>query len=663
MRREEDPMRQAYFRVPAAVMGLALVFTAASCRNPEDAVNGWEPTSNVTDWRDEVIYQLLTDRFANGDRSNDVDVDLSDLTRYHGGDWQGIIDRLPYLQELGVTTIWISPVLKNVEEDFGAAGYHGYWTQSFIETNPHFGDILALRRMVDACHEAGIKVILDVVTNHVGQLFFYDINGNGVADEYTIGGGLRPECPWSPDQCEGHPSTRITEYDPDFDPAGIRMWTSLGYSGLAPVIFFHDPGTNHMPPQPADFQNPSWYHRRGRVWDWNDAEQVELGDFPGGLKDIATERDDVRQMMAAAFAYWIDAADVDGFRIDTIKHVEHGFWVDFNGRIRSHARAIGKDNFFIFGEAFDGSDVRIGSYTAPGEFDGVFYFSQKYRVFNDIFMSGAPTDSFRAIFEERAVNYSAAPQEGGLHDAAGAGIPPTSALVNFIDNHDVPRFLFEKPDTAALRNALGFLLTTDGIPCIYYGTEQDYAGGVDPANREDLFASGYATSGETFEWLKALIQLRKDHAALRRGVLQIVWTTSHTGTEADAGILAFERQAPDEVLLVVINAKEPLEAACCNAADRPAGCCETSPTPDLCLDGIPMDCASATWTEETGPMCISSLGGRVSEGSVLVNLLDTSDRAMVQGPCAAGTGDWELSVEVPARGTGTSWGLKVYGVQ
>ena len=245
------------------------------------------------------------------------------------------MDKLWYLEELGVTTIWITPVVKNVEVDFGAAGYHGYWTQDFVEPNPHFGDLLKLRQMVDACHDAGIKVILDIVTNHVGQLFFYDINGNGVADEYIIGGGLRPECPWSPDQCDGHLSIRITEYDPDFDPAGIRMWTSLGYSNLAPVIFFHDPATNHMPPDPPDFQNPAWYHRRGRVWDWEDDLQVELGDFPGGLKDIATERDDVRAMMAAVFAYWIDVGDFDGFRIDTIKHVEHGFWLDFAARIRA----------------------------------------------------------------------------------------------------------------------------------------------------------------------------------------------------------------------------------------------------------------------------------------------------------------------------------------
>ncbi len=622
----------------AAVILMCTVLVAAAsslmqlhgCGNPENAVNDWKPTSNVADWRDEVIYQLFTDRFANGDASNDFNADLSDLARYHGGDYQGIIDKLWYLEELGVTAIWISPVVQNVEEDFGAAGYHGYWTQSFIDPNLHFGDLISLRRMVDACHEKGIKVILDIVTNHVGQLFFYDINGNGRADEYTIGGGLRPECPWSPDQCDGHPSIRISEYDPDFDPAGIRMWTSLGYSELAPVYFFYDAATNHMPPQPPEFQNPAWYHRRGRVFDWNDPAQVELGDFPGGLKDIATERDDVRRMMGAVFTYWMDVGDFDGFRIDTIKHVEHGFWVDFAARIRAHAASMGKENFLLFGEAFDGSDETIGSYTAAGELDSVFYFSQKYRVFGDIFASHGPTDGFKALFNERSLHYGTEPQAGGIHDEAGAGIAPVHALVNFLDNHDVPRFLFEANDEAVLRNALAFLLTTDGIPCIYYGTEQDYAGGVDPANREDLFTSGYGTSGTTFQWMKKLIRIRKENAALRKGILDIRWTTPHTGEEPDAGILAFERQHESQVLLVIINTK---------------------------------DKESVTQGSD-GSMCISTFGGKISEGSKLINILDSSDRAAVLGPCPAEDGYLELApVTVKSRAEEGTWGLKIYGVQ
>ena len=86
---------------------------------------------------------------------------------------------------------WISPVVKNVENDAGFDSYHGYWTQSFVDVNPHFGDLAKLRELVNECHDRNIKVILDIVTNHIGQLFFYDINGNGQPDESVWGGGAR----------------------------------------------------------------------------------------------------------------------------------------------------------------------------------------------------------------------------------------------------------------------------------------------------------------------------------------------------------------------------------------------------------------------------------------------------------------------------------------
>ena len=166
----------------------------------------------VQDWRDEIVYQVLVDRFANGDRNNDFNVVPHSPAAYHGGDWQGLIDRLDYLDELGVTALWISPVVKNVEEDAGVAGYHGYWTQDFTQPNLHFGDLAKLRELVGKAHERGMKVILDIVTNHVGQLFYYDINRNGQPDELVMGSGT------------ASPITRTTEWDPDFDEDGIQAF-------------------------------------------------------------------------------------------------------------------------------------------------------------------------------------------------------------------------------------------------------------------------------------------------------------------------------------------------------------------------------------------------------------------------------------------------------
>ncbi len=243
-------------------------------------------------------------------------------------------------------------------------------------------------------------------------------------------------------------------------------------------------------------------------------EQVLTGDFPGGLKDLATERDDVRAALTEVFARWIQAADFDGFRIDTLKHVEHEFWQYFAPRIRQYAAgkitlpdptdqndpdktvpplSVPKPNFFMFGESFDGDDVLNGSYTFNQEVDSTFYFSQKFNVFDGVFKNGGPTKRHRrSVRRASEMDYAPTPNDDGI------GVAPRDALVNFMDNHDVTRFLFDKPSTAALQNALAFLLTEDGIPCIYYGTEQEFNGGNDPTNRERLWDSGFRTDGGTF---------------------------------------------------------------------------------------------------------------------------------------------------------------------
>lgn len=513
-----------------------------------------ELTTNVEDWRDEIIYQIVTDRFQDGDPNLNYRVNTDSLTAWHGGDWQGIIDRLDYLEELGVTALWISPTFTVVEEDAGIAGYHGYWPQNFVKANPHFGDLATLRRLVAEAHERDIKVLFDVIVNHIGQLFYYDINMNGQPDEMVEGSGLVY------DEYGGIRSEilRTTEWDPDFDPRGIQSRTSLGEAGPAPIVWVNMPEINRMPPIPEGFQNPEWYHRRGRVvtpWGWDIREMVETGDFPGGLKAINTQLPEVREEMVNIWAWWIEETNADGFRIDTVKHVEQDFWTYFAPRIRERLANQGKENFLMFGEIFDGRDDVIGRYTEPNSLDSAFYFSHKFQVFDDIFKFGAPTTNIERLYNERFANYGTQAQPGGITDSQGNGIPPTQALVNFIDNHDVARWLFEFDNHQALRASLLYLLTMDGIPCIYYGTEQNFNGGNDPANRENMWLNdGFDTSGETFQVTKRLIELRKELAPLRRGSFDIRWTSERTGDEQDAGIIAFERTYQGETVLVVVNA-------------------------------------------------------------------------------------------------------------
>ncbi len=637
------------------------------------------------DWRDQVIYQIVVDRFADGDPNNNWNVEPSVPGKFHGGDWQGVIDHLDYLKDLGVTAIWISPVVKNVEEDAGFDSYHGYWTQDFLRPNAHFGDLAKLRELVDKAHKAGMLVVLDVVTNHMGQLFYYDINGNGQPDDTLSGGGFSHTClqicAQHPDQCSTDELTycaqgkdyleRIIEWDPDYDPRGVQGWTSLGFSGPADVRFTDWPDKNRTPPPrppawfgwPDDkpwFDDPSWYHRRGRVYVWwHEAnystdfvrEQETKGDFPGGLKDLNTEDPDVTEALTRSFEYWIEVADFDGFRIDTVKHIDRpeldrntrGFWGVFTDRMRAKAKSLGKQNFFIFGEAFDGKDDLIGSYTWPGKdaqgsfgrFDSVFYFSQKYRGIDNVFgADGAqPTKNLECLYNSRTGRnptdawcnqngYPAGPDFGNTPMAAsadgGVGLAPQQLLVNFLDNHDLPRFMFEKTDPNVLRVALMYLFTWDGIPCVYYGTEQGFNGGVDPKNREDMFLGNeqlgyppFSTDNPTYDLVKQLIQMRKDHAALRRGTTQPAWSTTVAGPHRDAGIFAFERVAPgDETALVVLNASQQSSETCADGGT----CMKTSLPPGATLKDVMPGSDGMTFTvkaDSTVDVTVPARSGRV----------------------------------------------------
>lgn len=522
-----------------------MIHLLLGCVDPSEYARPPEITSEVDDWRDEIVYQLMVDRFANGDANNDYNVVENDdvLARYVGGDYQGVIDQVGYLEALGVTAVWVSPIVANVEEDAGIASYHGYWTQDFKGTNPHFGDLTDFRRMVDVLHEHDIKVILDIVTNHVGQLFYYDINRNGQPDTTIYGAGsLDDEGEFWQD-----PIAVVTEWDPAYDDRGIQAWTSLGESGPAPIGWVYMPEINRIPPEPAEFHDDTWYNRRGRVTDWNVSEQVVKGDFPGGLKDLDTSNPEVVAALIDVFGFWIEQTNIDGFRIDTVKHVEHGFWQQFAPAMRERASDLGKEKFLMFGEVFDGDDALLGSYTFDQELDAVFYFSHKFQVFDDVYKRGQATSKVQDLYEQRLVNYGAEPHDGGI------GIAPQQALVNFMDNHDVPRFLYEQPDPAALKAASLHLMTMDGIPCVYYGTEQGFTGGNDPANREPLEWSGYATDGEIFQHFATLSKLRKAYEPLRRGDFAIRWASDRVGSEEDAHVLAFERATETQSVLVVIN--------------------------------------------------------------------------------------------------------------
>src|SRR5271155_3526708 len=278
-------------------------------------------------WRRQSIYQIVTDRFYDGDASNnnaDGNYDPSGHrgTSVHGGDFKGIEQKLDYIKALGATAIWISPVVMNARGEF-----HGYAGRDFYKVDPHWGALADLRHMIESAHARGILVIDDVVVNHGGDLID-----------------------------SGDPGYPKFKYPPD------------GYH-----LRLRRPDKEYAPPFDLTAANPSLtnlFHNDGFIQDYRDSTQVELGEL-SGLDDFRTESEYVRACMARIYQYWIKEAGFDGFRVDTVKHGEMGFWTNWCPAVRAYAIANGKPNFFMFGEALDGSDAKCGSYTgrkAGGEF-------------------------------------------------------------------------------------------------------------------------------------------------------------------------------------------------------------------------------------------------------------------------------------------------------
>ena len=276
-------------------------------------------------------------------------------------------------------------------------------------------------------------------------------------------------------------------------------------------------------------------------------DYFENGDFPGGLKDLRTNSPDVRDALYRVYANWIDVGDFDAFRIDTVKHVEASFWNEFCHRIRTHAAQIGKRNFLMVGEDLEGDSVKAGAYTQNDALDTVFNYPQKF-VVDEVLNGKAPTQNLADVYAAVQKNFSQRPSES-------TSLTASQSTVNFLDNHDLGRFLASS-SKPALKTALALILLEDGIPAIYYGTEQELSGKDDPNNREDLWKTKYATDGKTFGWIARLVKIRKAYPALRRGRLTFRMTTRNFASESDAGLLVFERSEGAQTVLVAINVSD-----------------------------------------------------------------------------------------------------------
>ncbi len=445
-------------------------------------------------WQRQNIYQIITDRFCDGDPSNnnaDGNYDPAGHrgTSVHGGDFKGIEQKLDYILALGATAIWISPVVLNARGEF-----HGYAGRDFFKIDPHWGTLADLQHLIAAAHARGILVIDDIVVNHGGN--------------------------------------QIDSGDP-----GYPNFNLAGYN-----LRFRNPAKQYPPPFDLNATNPALtnlFHNYGFTKNFNDATQTELGEL-SGLDDFKTESPYVREQMEKIYQYWIEQAGFDGFRVDTVKHVEMVFWQEWCPAIHAFAAAHGRPDFFMFGEVLNQADAKCSSYVGdkdggPFKLDSVLDYPLYFQI-NRVF--AAATGNTKQI-----ADHSAAVEAN--YDSSARG-----QLVTFLDNHDQPRFLSaDRADNhlERLQVALTFLYTARGIPCLYYGTEQAFNGANDPYDREDMFAGQFEwgpSLGDNFNLTHPLFQLvaklnnfRRLYPALQTGGQTNLWSDAN-----GPGLLAFARR-------------------------------------------------------------------------------------------------------------------------
>jgi neopullulanase len=551
----------------ALIASLALVLTSA----PAVAENLRDRLPE-----DEVIYFVLPDRFENGDVKNDkggikgdrlkTGFDPSHKGFYHGGDLKGLTNRLDYIQGMGATAIWFAPIFKNkpVQGAPGqeSAGYHGYWVTDFTSVDPHFGTNTEFKSFVDAAHKRGMKVYMDIIANHTADVISYK--------ECPTGGCIyrsRADYPYRQRASDG------TAINPGF--AGDMVQTSDNFSKLTSTDYAY---AVTVPKAEAHVKLPAWlndplnYHNRGNTTYWN--ESATMGDFVG-LDDLMTESPRVVQGMIDIYGGWIDRFGIDGFRVDTARHVNPEFWQAFVPAMLERAKANGIPNFHIFGE-IGGIGLEPGKLAVHTRVDGFpatidFAFRQ---AAIDTVAGGLGTSKLWELFFQDPL------YEGG---ADKARIQPT-----FISNHDNGRFGYyvrkALPDAsddevlARVRLAHAMLLTLRGVPTIYSGDEQGFVGdGWDQDSREDMFPSKVAvyndnrllgtkattadsnfdTGHPLYKIIAELSMLRQAHPALRRGQ-QIV--RNYSDTPGLFAVSRVEKASGDEVLVAFNTSTAPLDA-------------------------------------------------------------------------------------------------------
>ncbi|WP_095858126.1 MULTISPECIES: pullulanase-type alpha-1,6-glucosidase [unclassified Streptomyces] len=562
-RRRTPPQRRIAAVAVAALAAAFLQPIAARAQTPpappSDAKLAAEPARH--DDTREQFYFVMPDRFANGDTSNDrggltgsrlaTGYDPTDKGFYQGGDLKGLTGKLDYIKKLGTTAIWMAPIFKNqpVQGEGGnaSAGYHGYWITDFTQVDPHFGTNKDLATLISKAHAKGMKVFFDVITNHTADVVDYE----GKSYDYLSKGAF----PY------------LTKDGKPFDDADYAD----GKKTFPAVTTASFPKTPTVPADKANVKVPSWlndptmYHNRGDST--YAGENATYGDF-SGLDDLWTERPEVVSGMEKIYEKWVRDFGVDGFRIDTVKHVDMEFWTQWATALDRYAAERGRKNFFMFGEVYSADTSITSPYVTQGRLDATldFPFQDAARSYAS---QGGSAKKLASVFGD---DYKYTTDKANAYEQ-----------VTFLGNHDMGRigyFLNQDNPKATdaelvkkdeLANALMFL--SRGNPVVYYGDEQGFTGaGGDKDARQTMFASkvadyldddelgtdrthasdAYDTSAPLYKEIAALSKLRKDNPALADGV-----QTERYAADG-AGIYAFSRTGGNgtEYLVALNNAGE-----------------------------------------------------------------------------------------------------------
>lgn len=404
------------------------------------------------DWRDEVLYFLLPDRFSDAGESVRPLLNRDDLPgarpagfgfnhwaqgggeRWQGGTIAGITSKLGYVKSLGITCLWVGPVFKQRGH---LDTYHGYAIQDFLDVDPHFGTRQDLVDLVEAAHKLKLRVILDIIFNHSGHNWDYVV---GQDPQYLPWPSFYDKGPWI-DASGGHTTNIASDVDGVF---------------------------------PSELQTDSYYTRAGKgslgAGDINDpVAEHKRSDFDGSFRDFNFDNADALSDLVRCYKYWIALTDCDGFRIDTLKHVSEDQGRNFCGSIKEYANDLGKADFFLVGEVA-GSDADAQRYrdVLGRNLNATLDIGGSRRVLHSVAKGlQAPGDYFNMLAAWDPVF--------GSHRNAG------EMHVSILDDHDhvsgeKVRFSSDADSTHQVVAGVAIQLFAQGIPCIYYGTEQAFAG-------------------------------------------------------------------------------------------------------------------------------------------------------------------------------------------